>query len=202
MKDMKLHESIINIRCALQRRGIKKTGRNKFANFSYFELSDFLPTLNELMLEYGVNDVVDFDGDRATLTLIKGEEKQQYGMPFFNFPTPLNNNGQPLMQPIQYLGAQDTYYKRYLYMNAFGITDGDVIDTVDNKELVLPAKITQKQAEELGELEGFINLTPAERNRFFAFAGASRLEDISSDRYEGVKDALVKKGHKIKKEAE
>jgi hypothetical protein len=30
------------------------------------------------------------------------------------------------------LGALNTYYKRYLYLNAFGITDGEVIDSMDN----------------------------------------------------------------------
>ena len=39
------------------------------------------------------------------------------------------------MQDIQYLGALNTYYKRYLYLNAFGITDGEVIDSLNNEEL-------------------------------------------------------------------
>lgn len=39
------------------------------------------------------------------------------------------------MQDIQYLGALNTYYKRYLYLNAFGITDGEIIDSMDNSDL-------------------------------------------------------------------
>ncbi len=39
------------------------------------------------------------------------------------------------MQDIQYLGALNTYYKRYLYLNAFGITDGEIIDSMNNNEL-------------------------------------------------------------------
>ena len=35
------------------------------------------------------------------------------------------------MLDIHYLGALYTYYKRYLYHFAFGITDGDVIDALD-----------------------------------------------------------------------
>ena len=41
----------------------------------------------------------------------------------------------PSMQDIQYLGALNTYYKRYLYLNAFGITDGEIIDSMDNNNL-------------------------------------------------------------------
>ena len=48
------------------------------------------------------------------------------------------------MQQIQYLGALNTYYKRYLYLNAFGITDGEVIDSMNNKEL-LDNKEAQKK---------------------------------------------------------
>lgn len=132
---MNLNETIIKIRVELQNSKIKKSGKNRFAGFEYFELADFLPKLNELMLEYKVNDRYTIDNDLAKLELIKGEERQEYTMPFVIFPTPLNKNGTPSMQDIQYLGALNTYYKRYLYLNAFGITDGEVIDSMDSANL-------------------------------------------------------------------
>ena len=46
-----------------------------------------------------------------------------------------NKDGKPSMQDIQYLGALNTYYKRYLYLNAFGITDGEIIDSMDTNDL-------------------------------------------------------------------
>ena len=51
MENKNLNESIISIRVKLQNSKLKKSGKNKFAGFDYFELADFLPTLNELMLE-------------------------------------------------------------------------------------------------------------------------------------------------------
>ncbi len=130
-----LNDSIISIRVKLQNSKLKKSGKNKFAGFDYFELADFLPKLNELMLEEQVNDRFYIKDDLATLELQKGEEINVYTMPFVLFSTPLNKNGQPSMQDIQYLGALNTYYKRYLYLNAFGITDGEVIDSMNNNEL-------------------------------------------------------------------
>ena len=139
-----LNESIIDIRVALQKKNLTKSGRNKFAGFDYFELADFLPTLNELMKIEKINDVFTIFGNEASLILIKGEEKQVYKMPFVIFDTPVNikkddKTGEvrevKSMQDIQYLGALNTYYKRYLYLNAFGITDGDVIDSMDNNDL-------------------------------------------------------------------
>ena len=151
MKEKNLNESIIEIRCELQAKNLKKSGKNKFAGFDYFELSDFLPTLNELMKKYKINDVFTIKDGIASLTLILGEEKQEYTMPFVIFDTPLtfkkdkngnyvkDKNGDyvqvPSMQDIQYLGALNTYYKRYLYLNAFGITDGEIIDNMDNSDL-------------------------------------------------------------------
>lgn len=131
-----LNESIIKIRVDLQNTNLKKSGKNKFAGFSYFELADFLPALNKLMYEEGINDRFYIKDNEAILELIKGEEINTYTIPFIMFDTPLNKNGQPSMQDIQYLGALNTYYKRYLYLNAFGITDGDIIDGMDNGNLV------------------------------------------------------------------
>ena len=135
-----LNESIIKIRVELQNSKIKKSGKNKFAGFSYYELADFLPKLNELMLKEGINDRFYITNEYASLELIKGEEKQEYTIPFKIYETPVNTKidnktGEvkkvKSMQDIQYLGALNTYYKRYLYLNAFGITDGEVIDSLN-----------------------------------------------------------------------
>ena len=168
-KEKKLNESIIDIRVKLQNTKIKKSGRNNFAGFDYYELSDFLPKLNELMLEEGINDVFTIEDEYAKLILIKGEERQEYKIPFVLFETPYSykknkNTGEiekiKSMQDIQYLGALNTYYKRYLYLNAFGITDGEIIDSMNNEELVeekeetkkVKSKATEKQIELIKEL--------------------------------------------------
>lgn len=164
-----LNESIIEIRVKLQNAKLKKSGKNKFAGFDYFELSDFLPKLNELMQEEGMNDrfsiINNNDGTMtASLLLIKGEENQVYTMPFVMFDTPTNrredrDTGEiyevKSMQDIQYLGALNTYYKRYLYLNAFGITDGEIIDSMNNEENVgnkKERKITEGQLKVLNKL--------------------------------------------------
>lgn len=150
--DKKLYESIIAIRVKLQETNLKKSGKNRFAGFEYFELADFLPTLNKLMLEENICDAFYIDKDYATLELIKGEETRKYTIPFERFETPLNKTGQPSMQDIQYLGALNTYYKRYLYLNAFGITDGDVIDSMDSASLKKGKRLTEAEQTESIEL--------------------------------------------------
>lgn len=172
-----LNDSIINIRVELQKKKLEKTGKNKFAGFDYFELADFLPTLNELMLKEGINDIFSIENNLATLTLIKGEEKQSYSMPFVLFETPLNQKGIKSMQDIQYLGALNTYYKRYLYLNAFGITDGDVIDAIDNSSLGkenTDSTITKEQKQKILSL-----VETSKINNMLEFYGVEKIDELT-----------------------
>lgn len=157
-----LNTCIINIRVELQKSKLNKSGKNKYAGFKYFELADFLPKLNELMLKYGVNDIFTIEKANeemyAVLKLIKGEEKQEYKIPFELYETPTNTkykDGKAItvksMQDIQYLGALNTYYKRYLYINAFGITDGEIIDSMENEEEQVDEEILKEMTKEDAE---------------------------------------------------
>lgn len=177
-----LNASIIKIRVALQNAKIKKTGKNQHAGFSYFELADFLPKLNELMLEEGINDIVSFTTGSeqmfATLTLTNGEEQQMYTIPFRWFETPVSNSGNKMMQDIQYLGAINTYIKRYLYLNAFGITDGEVIDGMNTKDISSKNTYTEdvelaKQKKQLGDLCRIYNLDKSEVKESFGITSST-----------------------------
>jgi len=182
-----LNQSIISIRVSLQNAKLKKSGKNKFAGFDYFELSDFLPKLNELMLEEDVNDRYYIKDGEAVLELIKGEEVNTYTMPFVLFETPANikvdkDTGEAreikTMQDIQYLGALNTYYKRYLYLNAFGITDGEVIDSMDNSGLDAGKKAEPKATAK--QIEMLNNLYKAEEMQtIYDWAKISNLNDLT-----------------------
>ena len=211
----KLNESIISIRVKLQNSKLKKSGKNTFAGFDYFELADFLPKLNELMLEEGINDVFTIETDInetsvAKLTLLKGEEKQEYKMPFKIFDTPLtfkkDKKGEymkdsegnyiqvPSMQDIQYLGALNTYYKRYLYLNAFGITDGDVIDALDNEDLnkkkeKKDLKASPKQIEILLQYYKGDNLT-----KLLEVNKIEKIDDLPMSKASELISSIMKKG--------
>lgn len=180
---MNLNESIIKIRVELQNAKLKKSGKNKFAGFDYFELADFLPKLNELMLSEGLNDKFYIKDDLATLEIQKGGEINTYTMPFVMFETPTNRREDKTtgevyevksMQDIQYLGALNTYYKRYLYLNAFGITDGEIIDSMNNEEIKSEPKATPKQIELLLKIYKDDNLS-----KLLELNKIKKIEDIT-----------------------
>lgn len=198
-----LNEAIIKIRCQLQKKNLKKTGHNKFAGFEYFELGDFLPALNELMLAEGVNDLFTIEEGFATLMLMKDTDCNVYKIPFVQFPTPLNRQGQPSMQDIQYLGALNTYYKRYLYMNAFGITDGEIIDAMDQtdapKAKPVDKVITVDEANHLSEL---IQKAPGESTyeekvaALMKKVGGESIDKLKQSQYQFIVNLLAKSGVK------
>ena len=157
-KETTLNEAIIKIKVELQEKKLKQSGKNTFAGFTYFELSDFLPTLNKLMQENGVNDQIIINREYAEMTLHKGSESQTYTIPFVLFDTPKSKNGADSMQHIQYLGALNTYYKRYLYLNAFGITDGEVIDAMNINELQQKPLVKNYSIQEVTQLAGVKNI--------------------------------------------
>lgn len=179
-----LNESIIKIRVELQKTKLKQSGKNDFSGFNYFELSDFLPKLNELMLEEGINDRFYIKDDYAILELIKGDEINTYTMPFVLFETPINiktdkKTGEvkevKSMQDIQYLGALNTYYKRYLYINAFGITDGEVIDGMKNKDL----GTTKEKKASAGQIAVLNKLSDEDKAKVYAKCGVDTIEELT-----------------------
>ena len=128
-----INEVLATIKTELAACKLKKTGNNKFAGFNYFELGDFLPQLTAIIHKYGANDLfsIENDGqkDWAVLHFYYNGEVTKTMMPFKEFPTPKG------MQDIQYLGGEMTYYRRYLYMQMFNITDADLVDSLDNTKV-------------------------------------------------------------------
>lgn len=194
---MNLNESIIKIRVELQNAKLKKSGKNKFAGFDYFELADFLPKLNELMLSEGLNDRFYIKDDLATLEIQKDGEINTYTMPFVMFETPTNRREDKTtgevyevksMQDIQYLGALNTYYKRYLYLNAFGITDGEIIDSMNNEEIKSEPKATPKQIELLLKIYKDDNLS-----KLLELNNIKKIEDITMKKASELISKNVKK---------
>ena len=189
-KETTLNEAIIKIKVELQEKKLKQSGKNTFAGFTYFELSDFLPTLNKLMQENGVNDQIIINREYAEMTLHKGSESQAYTIPFVLFDTPKSKNGADSMQHIQYLGALNTYYKRYLYLNAFGITDGEVIDAMNISELQQKPLVKNYSIQEVTQLAGVKNI-PIEK-----ICDGYKIESLdvaSQDLLNKIYNALLKK---------
>lgn len=136
---MNIYQKLQICRVALQNTDLKKSGENKFAGFKYFELADFLPTVNKLFNESGLFSKFDIKDNTAYLTIINAEKPEEKE----TFESPIAESSVKGCTPIQCLGGVHTYMKRYLYVNALEITDGDIFDAVVGKpEKTEPKKVS------------------------------------------------------------
>jgi hypothetical protein len=129
---MTVYKKLQEARILLQNTKLNKSGKNKFAGFSYFELSDFIPQVTEIFNRIGLCGVVSFTADTAYLTVHETE-----GDGFITFTSPLVMAENAKGQAIQSLGSTHTYFRRYLWLMCMEITENDVIDAVDQE---VPAK--------------------------------------------------------------
>lgn len=144
-------------RVMLQEENLKKTGDNKFANFMFFQLEDFLPKVNEIFAKLGLHsefsitpEIIAYEEksivcvengnlinitktpilkEMATLIItdiLKPDDVEVYEMEV----APLERGNNTKQNTYQAAGGRNTYYKRYLYMNALEIVEKDESDTV------------------------------------------------------------------------
>lgn len=124
-----IYQKIQEIRVKLIKMKLKKTGYNKFANFHYYQLEDFMPALTELMENNKITSNFSIIGENAILTLIDYEDNTSS-----IFQSPIADASIKGCTPVQSLGGVHTYLKRYLYQNAFEINDGDLLEASLGKE--------------------------------------------------------------------
>lgn len=120
-----IEQKLQQCRVDLQNKKLKKSGENKFAKFKYFELSDFIPTVNQMFAENNIFSNFSICGEIATLVITDCEDKTSQ-----TFTSNIADADVKGCTAIQSLGAVHTYLKRYLYMNALEIVENDTLDAI------------------------------------------------------------------------
>lgn len=155
---MNIYGKLAKCRVDLQKSNLKKSGKNKYAGFDYFELADFLPTANEIFDKNGLCPIFNIFGDKAVLNIFDTDNEKAV----ITFESPIAKLELKGCNEIQALGGTITYMRRYLYMNALEITENDSFDAVsgqdnknpENKKVV---KMTEfASAEQKNELKNII----------------------------------------------
>ena len=71
---MSVHKKLMQARIKLQGIELKKSGHNKFAGYHYFELGDFLPSIQTIFNELGLCGVVSYNNEFAQLCITDVED--------------------------------------------------------------------------------------------------------------------------------
>ena len=122
---MNIYEKLQQARCELQKMNIKKSGKNTFSKYDYFELKDFLPEINELFQKIKLCSIVSFNNDYATLEIVNTEKVDEKII----FTSPMKELDLKGANAIQSLGGVETYQRRYLYMTALEIVENDLFNS-------------------------------------------------------------------------
>lgn len=120
---MKVFKKLQEARVKLLQSELKKSGKNKFAGFEYFELGDFIPSVTNIFNEVGLCGVIHFLPETAILTVYDVEDGS-----CIDFRSPLVYAENQKGQAIQSLGSTHTYMRRYLWLLAMDITEHDSVD--------------------------------------------------------------------------
>lgn len=124
---MSIFEKLNQARLEFQSMGVKKSGKNSYAGYTYYELSDIIPAINKIADELKFCCIVNFKSDLATLDFCDLEKDER-----ITFTSPMSEASLKGCHPVQNLGAVETYIKRYLYQNCFEIVEGDALDSTMN----------------------------------------------------------------------
>ena len=150
---MSVYKKLSEARVAFLESPVKKSGKNKFAGYEYFELGDFIPTILKIFDGHGLCGIVHFDTGMAYLDVVDVDSGEK-----IVFSTPLVMAHNPKGQAIQDLGSTHTYIRRYLWLMAMEIVEHDAVDasapseTPKSAPKTAPAPTVQASAPSVGEV--------------------------------------------------
>lgn len=160
-----IYQKLNDARLELQGLNLKKTGRNDYSKYDYYELGDFLPSVLIIFGKLGLTSKLDILrtelGEVASLTIINSDnpvEKEVFTSPTAEAEIGKKKDGSGGADAIQNLGGKITYMRRYLMLVALEIVE---TDTVENAKKQLTDEISpedQKLIDEVKTKEGLETL--------------------------------------------
>ena len=127
---MNVYQKLNMARGLFHKAPLKKSGHNKFANYYYFELGDFVVPAINIFGEIGLTSVISFGREVATMTIINNEQPEEQIV----ISSPMSTAALKGCHEVQNLGAVQTYLRRYLWVAALEIVEHDALDaTVGRK---------------------------------------------------------------------
>ena len=104
---------------------LKKSGLNKFAGYSYFELSDFLIPALDIFNNVGLNATISFTKDYAEMRIVNVDNPDEFPIVI---SSPMGSAALKGCHEVQNIGAVETYQTRYLFVQALCIVEHDILD--------------------------------------------------------------------------
>lgn len=190
---MNVYSKLQTARVRLQESNLKKSGENKFAGFKYFELGDFLPSINKIFDELKLSSFINFTKEEAKLIIINSEKVDET----IEFTCPVVDLTLKGANAIQNLGGTQTYLRRYLYINALEIVEDDEFDAVigkESKDNKSENKLSEAQIKRLYAIANKAGITPSQVLEVCKKDyGITKIESLNKNQYNEVCNRLESK---------
>ena len=121
---MNVYQKLNEARDEFHQAKLKKSGHNKFANYYYFELGDFVIPALEIFKNHGLTSIISFGKEEASMTIVNNDKPEEKIV----LTSPMSSAALKGCHEVQNLGAVQTYLRRYLWVAALEIVEHDALD--------------------------------------------------------------------------
>ena len=135
-----IYEKIQFAKEEILKANLKKSWKNKYAWYEYFELSDFLPFIIQTCNKLWLFTSVSFNETTTTLKVVNCEKTDEV----VEITSPMKELELKGCNQIQALWGVETYQRRYLYMSLFDIVENDMFDSTTTEEKSEPKTVKEK----------------------------------------------------------
>jgi len=121
---MNVYQKLNDAREQFHKAKLKKSGHNKFANYYYFELGDFVIPALEIFKQIGLTSIISFGKEEASMTIVNNDKTEEKII----ITSPMSTAALKGCHEVQNLGAVQTYIRRYLWVAALEVLEHDALD--------------------------------------------------------------------------
>lgn len=191
-----VHRKLSTARKQFHQLELKKSGKNSFAGYDYFELGDFLVPALSVFDEVGLGATISFDRDTATMTIVDLDNPSDTIV----ITSPMGSAALKGCHEVQNIGAVETYQRRYLWVAALEIVEHDALDKTTGKEApVAKASNDLIDDDQLGVLQGYASAGVIDAQRFCNFFQIPDLTKLPAAKYD---EAVAMAQAKVSKQKE
>lgn len=197
--ELNLFQRLQRVRKNISKKDIKKTGEAKYKGqlkYTYFELSDILPVITEECDKNNIVPVMDgFNASTATLKVYDALNPEKY----IEFSMSVKICQLIGCNDMQNVGGSYSYAKRYLYMNAFEISeDRDITEQLGDE----PGAQDCISNVHVKVIKDLIEKTHTDEIAFLTWANVKEVKDITNRDLPSVLNQLNKKLEQMQKKGE
>lgn len=191
---MAVHAKLNKARLAFHNLELRKSGRNAFAGYSYFELGDFVVPALQVFDDFGLCAVITFNSEYAQMTITDVEDNS-----YVVITSPMGSAALKGCHEVQNIGAVESYQRRYLWMCALEIVEHDALDATTGKAEPAAKNMTDEQ---LDEIQTLIDETNTDIQRVCKQYKVTGLKLMNSKDYQHCKATLLKKKQRMEAKAD